>query len=122
MNNHKRIIIPFDLDQDIYNSSYVSKNFHNYCEIFRQIFDFITPNFSVFMQKIDQLPSFDKLILIEQNIDSGQLFLFQEKIKAMALNIYFTCHSFKLFSNSEFEYILESVYSDSFVLYYVNDF
>ncbi len=112
-----RIIIPFDFNYDIFNSTFINQNQHNYNEMFRQIFDVMTSNFSNFTNEVDKLPRIDTLILNENNFDRNDLLLFKEKIKVHALNIYFTCYNFKLFRNQEFNYLLENVYNDYFVLY-----
>ena len=113
----KRIIIPFDFNYEIFNSTFINQNLHNYNELFRQIFDVMTANFPNFTSEIDKLPRIDTLILNEKNFDRNELLLFKEKVKIHALNIYFTCHNFKLFSDKEFDYMLEMVSNDYFVLY-----
>lgn len=115
----KRLIIPFDFNQTIYNSSYINHNFHNYSELVKQIFDVMTPNFIKFSEEIDMLPKTETFLMNELIFDRAELTIFKEELKRHALNIYFTCFNFKLFNDNSFDYLLENVYQDYFVLYHV---
>jgi hypothetical protein len=115
----KRIIIPFDFNQEIFTSPCINGNRHNYNELFKQIFDVMTTDFAMFTENVKKLPNLNNFILEDKNFDNNQILFFKEQLLHHAVNIWFTCFNLKLFSNITFDYILENVYQDYFILYYV---
>lgn len=114
----KRLIIPFDLNNKIFSSPYINRNEHNYSELFKQIFDVMTPDFIKFSEEIKKLPNLNTFIVNEFIFDENEIDYFKQDIIVLALSIYFTCLNFKLFENQSFDYILEKLYSDYFILYH----
>lgn len=114
----KRLIIPFDHNNKIFSSPYINRNEHNYSELFKQIFDVMTPDFIKFSEEIKKLPNLNTFIVNEFIFDENEIDYFKQDIIVLALSIYFTCLNFKLFENQSFDYILEKLYSDYFILYH----
>jgi len=115
----KRIIIPFDFNNDIFSSLFIANNIHNYNELFKQIFDVMTPDFVCFCKEIEKLPKTDNFLITGLNFNRNEMNVFKDILKTHALNIYFTCFNYKLFIDNSFDYILESVYQDFFVIYHI---
>lgn len=124
---YKRLIIPFELDQDLLNTNLVNKNKANYDEITRQIFEIIILDLNVYHKSLTALPNTALLTDKTRFHDfSNQTQLIDDTLKfreiylRYAMNIYFTCFEYKLFEEGVLNYLLEHINEDSFLLYSCN--
>ena len=111
---YKRIILPFQMDMNLFNTSLVNRSKANYDELSRQIFQVMVKDLVLFNTKLETLPNI-QLLTVNGGIYSSPDF--KEIFKSYALNIYFTCFEYKLFDNGIFNHLLEHINEDHFLLY-----
>lgn len=118
---YNRIILPFQMDMELFNNLIVNKSKRNYDELTRQIFQVMILDLQSFNNVVNAGPRFETLPDKNHDINLFQeISEFKELYLKYALNIYFTCFEYKLFDSGVFNHLLEHINEDSFVLYCLN--
>jgi hypothetical protein len=111
---YQRIILPFQMDMELFNSSLVKRNKADYDELTRQIFQVMILDLNAYRKCLSVLPHIPVLL---NNPSLDEVTNCREIYLRYALNIYFTCFEYKLFDNGVFNHLLEHINEDSFILY-----